>query len=46
MIEEIMVGIDLMEAHNIKINVKTGKIGVSESVELMTKVLHLSEADC
>lgn len=35
LVEEMIIGVDLMEAHNIKIDPKTGKIDVSEFAELM-----------
>lgn len=35
LVEEMIIGVDLMEAHNIKIDPKTGKIDVSDFVELM-----------
>lgn len=34
LIEDMIVGIDLMEAHSIRVDPKTGKIDVSEFVEL------------
>ena len=34
LVEELVIGADLMEAHNIKVDPKTGKIDVSEFVEL------------
>ena len=39
LVEEMIIGVDLMEAHNIKINPKTGKVDVSDFIELM--ILHL-----
>ena len=35
LVEETVIGVDLMEAHNIKIDPKAGKIDLSEFVELM-----------
>jgi len=35
LIEEMVIGVDLMEAHNIKIDPKTGNIDVSEFLELV-----------
>jgi len=35
LVEDMVIGLDLMEAHNIKVDPRTGKIDVSEFVELM-----------
>lgn len=43
LVEELVIGADLMEAHNIKVDPKTGKIDVSEFVELAILLNYLNQ---